>query len=456
MRSALVIGGGFAGVAAAAHLRARGIAVTLIDSNTALGGRARSDDFGGTVIDVGAQLIGASFDRTVALLRRLVVSGHRPAGSTIPDKESILRAMPGRDVFVHGSARHPIQFGSMTSLLRFGGLGAIEKLKLGAHIVPLLARHHGRLNADAHHVDAVLDRESARAHMATHVGERAANALVEPAFNAFYAAGGGEMSFAFYLTLARYGSDAGMLAATRGWSAALAHASTGVECVLGARVESLVFQPHAGMVARTADGREWTGDGAVIATDPRSARDLLAGNTQESAAMSQWLSALHLRPTWTLALATDVVLKHDAFGIMRHPAEAKEVSACAILGTKLGPEALPYGDVVLAWPTPDAAQRLQGEPSDVIVAAMLPEVELLVPQLKNHVTRARLYRFEPGNPLAAPGFLTDRSHGRKLAEALPFPITLAGDYLTMPMIEGAVASGEAAGRQLAEKLVSRS
>ena len=452
MRSALVVGGGFAGTAAAVHLNAKGIAVTLIEKNPVLGGRARSDDFGGTVIDIGAQLIAVSFERTVTLLTGSMPRGTGRAARSA--RSALLRATAGRDVFVHGSARHPIQFGSMTSLLRFGGLGAMEKLKLGAHIVPLLARHLGRLNADANNVDATLDHESARAHMAAHVGERAADALVEPAFNAFYAARGGEMSFAFYLTLARYGSDAGMLTAPRGWSAALASAAKGVECVLDARIASLALPAGGGVTAQADDGREWTGDGAVIATDPRSAGDLLANDSEASERMTEWLSALRLRSTWTLALAVDVALKHDAFGMLRHPADAKEVSACAILGTKLGAEAPTNSDVVLAWPTPDAAERLQGEPSDAIVAAMMPEVELLIPQLKNHVTRARLYRFDPGNPLAGPGFLTDRARGRKLAQALPFPITLAGDYLTMPMMEGAVASGEAAARRLAEKLLT--
>lgn len=453
MRKALVIGGGFAGVSAAVQLRAKGLAVTLIDRNAALGGRARSDDFGGTTIDVGAQLIAVSFEKTVALLNR--ATGSRSGKPSMRSSaRALLRATNGRDVFVHGDVRHPIQFGSMTSLLRFGGLGAMDKLKLGAHIVPLLARHHGRLSADAQLVDASLDRESARAHMVTHVGERAADALVEPAFNAFYAAGGDEMSFAFYLTLARYGSDAGMLSAPGGWSLALSSALLDAECVLDTRIESLAFPPGGGVLARSDDGREWPADGAVIATDPRSASALLQ-NSQGSAPLSQWLSALQLRQTWTLALETAVVLNHDAFGMMRHPADAREVSACAILGTKLGPEAPTNADVVLAWPTRDAAERLKSESSDAIVAAMMPEVELLVPQLKDHVTRARLYRFDPGNPIAAPGFLADRAHGRKLADALPFPVTLAGDYLTMPMIEGAVASGEATGKRLAEKLAGR-
>ncbi|MBC7791706.1 MAG: FAD-dependent oxidoreductase [Anaerolineae bacterium] len=455
MGRALVVGGGFAGVAAAVQLHARGIGVTLIDANAALGGRARSDDFGGATIDVGAQLIAMSFEKTVALLKGGAAGGNVGLGSGRSEKGAFLRATPGRDVFVHGNARYPIQFGSMTSLLRFGGLGAVEKLRLGAHIVPLLARHRGRLTADALQVDGTIDRESARTHMTAHVGERAADALVEPAFNAFYAARGSEMSFAFYLTLARYGSDAGMLTAPGGWSAALAGAAKGVECVLGTQITSLSLRPDAGVVARTDDGREWAGDGAVIATDPASAANLLTQSYGANNPMSNWLAALRLRPTWTLAIATDVVLKHDAFGIMRHPADAKEVSACAILGAKLGPEAPPDSDVVLAWPTPDAAERLRGEPSDAIVAAMMPEVELLMPQVKDHITRARLYRFDPGNPIAAPGFLADRAHGRKLAEALPFPITLAGDYLAMPLIEGAVASGEAAGRRLAEKVLSR-
>jgi predicted NAD/FAD-dependent oxidoreductase len=66
-----------------------------------------------------------------------------------------------------------------------------------------------------------------------------------------------------------------------------------------------------------------------------------------------------------------------------------------------------------------------------------------------------VYRFEEGTPVARPGFALERARGRELADALQFPVALAGDYLTAPLIEGAVASGERAAAILAERMRSR-
>ena len=87
--------------------------------------------------------------------------------------------------------------------------------------------------------------------------------------------------------------------------------------------------------------------------------------------------------------------------------------------------------------------------------AMLPEIETLVPEVRGHVVRARVYRFEEGTPVAHPSFASEREHGRALAAALQAPVVLAGDYLTAPLIEGAVASGTEAAVLLENRLASR-
>jgi len=60
-RSAVVVGAGFAGMAAALRLRARGMRVTLIDRRPELGGRARVFRRGGYTFDAGPTVITASF-----------------------------------------------------------------------------------------------------------------------------------------------------------------------------------------------------------------------------------------------------------------------------------------------------------------------------------------------------------------------------------------------------------
>jgi predicted NAD/FAD-dependent oxidoreductase len=350
---------------------------------------------------------------------------------------------------VQDGRRLPIRFGSIASMLRFGGLGAADKVRLGTTLLPLLARHAGALRADASDGLGSLDHTSARAFVEKAVSERAADVLVEPPLNAFYGARGAETSLAFFLTLGKYGSDATLLASRDGWSAALATAVRDVTVENEVRVEAIDISP-SGVTVR-AGSREWSADAVVIATGAPTARALLGAAIGESHALVAWLATVPTRPTWTVMLALGRELQADTFGVLADPAEGRLVSACALPSGRWRPQAQPEG-IVLAWPTPSGVELLGAQPAAEIVAAMMPEIERLVPETRGAVKHARVFRFDEGTPLAPPGFLAHRAAGRGLEASLTMPIALAGDYLTMPLVEGAVASGESAAARIVRQL----
>lgn len=425
----LVVGGGFSGVAAAAALRAQGHTVTLLERHAVLGGRARSEARSEGPVDTGAQLIASTFTRTMRLLAN-----------------ARLDATNARDVFVRDGARLPLRFGSIASMLRFGGLGAGDKLKLGTTLLPLLARHAGVLRAVDNDGLEALDDVSARVFVERTISERAANVLVEPPLNAFYGARGRETSLAFFLTLGRYGSEASLLASRHGWSNALSTAAAGVRLELNAHVDRIEITP-SDVVARDNTRREWRADAVIIATSAGVARSLLGSMAGETHPLVRWLASIVTRPTWTVMLTLDRSLHAETFGVLADPAEATMVSACALPAGRWSADDRSPG-VVLAWPTPNAVEQLANHPATELVAAMMPEIERLVPETRGAVERARVFRFDEGTPLAEPGFLAHRAIGRQLEEALQVPVALAGDYLTMPLVEGAVASGERAAERI--------
>ena len=429
----LVIGGGFSGVAAATSLRARGFEVTILERHAVLGGRARSDTRDGVVIDTGAQLIASTFTHATRMLAQA------PLEPTI-----------ARDVFVRDGARLPLQFGSIASMMRFGGLGTTDKLRLGTKLLPLLARHRGALRADAPGGLEDLDNLSARDFVERAVSTRAADVLVEPPLNTFYSARGRETSLVFFLTLGHYGSDAKLLASRAGWSAALMATVADVRVEYEVVVEHLQLTSDA-VTARDATGRTWRADAAVIATGPGSAHELLGTTGADAAELRQWLTSITTRPTWTVMVNLNRAVNGEAFGVLADPTEADMVSACALPGLRW-PEQPPSKGVVLAWPTPHAVDQLRDRSPTELVSAMMPEIERLVPEVRGAVERARVFRFAEGTPLAAPGFIAHRAEGRRLADALPPSIALAGDYLTMPILEGAVISGERAAERIVRYL----
>ena len=432
-RHVLVIGGGFSGVAAAATLHTHGHTVTILERQAVLGGRARSDAHGERAVDTGAQLIASTFTRATRLLERA------PLEPTV-----------ARDMFLHDGKRLPLQFGSIASMLRFGGLGAADKLRLGRTLLPLLARHRAALRADANDGLADLDHVSARAFVVKAVSERAANVLVEPPLNAFYGARGDETSLAFFLTLGRYGSDAKLLASRDGWSAALDIAAAGARVERDVHIDVIQIT-SSGVVARDREGREWPADAAVVATSAAAARALVGGALEDMHPLVRWLASITTRQTWTVMLTLQRPVRADTFGVLADSTEATAVSACALPAGRWR-KAPDMHDVVLAWPTPGAVERLADRPPAEIVAAMMPEIERLVPETRGGVERARVFRFDDGTPLAAPGFVADRATGRRLADSLTLPVALAGDYLTMPLVEGAVASGEHAAERIVRHL----
>jgi protoporphyrinogen oxidase len=433
----VVIGGGFAGVAAAVRLRDRGARVTLIEERRMLGGRARSDVLDDVPIDTGAQLITTGYARTVQLL-----GAH-------------LERDVAHDIVVRNGERLPLRFGSLRSLLGFSGLSAREKVRLATSLLPLLARHREALDASGARLPESLDTESVRSYVERRIGAAAADTLAEPPCNGFYNVAASDVSLAFFLSLGRYGSEGDTLAPMRSWSDALGAALVGIEVITDARVVAVNADSGGGRTSRVsvhdATGRTWDAAAVVIATDPRTAHDLIAPHLGIDHALAHWLATVPMRGTLTLALALDCAPPHDAFGVFQDVRVARTVSACAVHGAKR-PRVRADRDVVLAWPAPRALDAMRDMSAESITAHMLPDVEALVPQVRGHITRARVYRFNHGSPIPFIGFVRDRARASALLNSIDLPIALAGDYLTTPLIEGAVASGEFAGERIAKRI----
>ena len=315
----------------------------------------------------------------------------------------------------------------------------------------MLTANHAALDAGTSRIPAAIDAPTARGYMSTNVGVRAADVLVEPPLNGFFGVRGNEVSLAFYLMLGRYVTEGDMLAPSGGWSRALGAVLHDIDYHAATRVVGLSAIDGGEVTVRTEGGESWSVDGLVVATGPRSAATLLAPVLASGHPLPRWLSSVALRSTWTVALALDRTARRDAFGVFHDAPHARRVSACAVHGASMSTPPADR-DLVLAWPTPAAIADLEREESSTIVTAMLPEIETLVPEVRGHVVRARVYRFDEGTPVAHPGFAAERAHGRALAAELAAPIVLAGDYLTAPLIEGAVASGNAAATLLESKL----
>ena len=125
-RTALVLGGGVAGVAAAVALADAGVAVTLVEQRARLGGRASSvdDPRAGGLLDNGQHVVMRACTALLALYRRLGVAGELRWSETMhfadPDDPRTLHALRGDEL--------PAPLHLVRPLLGFGLLTMGERL----------------------------------------------------------------------------------------------------------------------------------------------------------------------------------------------------------------------------------------------------------------------------------------------------------------------------------------
>jgi protoporphyrinogen/coproporphyrinogen III oxidase len=434
-----VIGGGLAGLSAAARLQRGGGRVVVFEALDRLGGRAVTIEVDGHRVDAAAQLFGTMYERFASLLRRLGMA------------DSMV-AVPGRDALWRDGRAHEVVYGSVASMIASGGLPFRTKMRLGSTYVPFLTRHARSLRVAAPELaaDAGLDRESIAEWGAREIDDAFVASLAYPQLAAYYGSEPAETSAGFYHILARYGMDVSLFAVTGGVgrvSDRLGEVITAGEgeVRLGLPVHSI--RPAGGRVVVSAGGGEETFDGAICAAPGSLALDLL----RDAAPLEDWLRGVRYRPAVTLALLLDRPVGVRYFGLSFPAGEASRVAAIAVQENKSG-AVVPAGKgLLLAFATPPAAEELlELEPRDVL-QHMLPEIVRAFPGVDRQVERARVFRWPVGSPTFYPGYLTRLGTFRR-SDLEPPTIALAGDYLYGPSVEGAVTSGEVAADRLTRRL----
>lgn len=441
--SVAVVGGGPAGLTAAFRLQRAGARVSLFEAAPHLGGRTRTDEIEGARIDTGAQLFGSSYTRLIALLDDLGI------------RDRLVRS-PGRDALWRDGRVHEVVYGSVPSMLASGALPMRTKLRLGATYVPFLARHASALTLHAPERTAAagLDGESIAQWGVREMGDDFVDFLVHPHLTTLYGAPPADTSAALYHVLARQGVDVSVFA-LRGGAGTLCDAlgdalrGAGAELLLGRAVQAVT--PSGAGVTISMPGGEHDFDAAVVAVPAPAARALLPAGP---APLADWLDGVRFRPAMTAALLLDRPLDARFFGLSFPRGAMRTLAAVCVEANKI-PGLVPEGrGLLVVFLHPAAAAATIDADSRAVVDALLPELGRVLPAVTETITRARVYRWAHGQPVVGPGYFGHLARYRELAAA-PSRVALAGEYLYLPSVEGAVTSGDAAAASLLRHLASR-
>ena len=129
-RSVAVVGGGWAGCAAAVELARRGVHVTLFEAARTLGGRARAVEVDGRRLDNGQHILLGAYKQTLGLMKRV---GIDPAAAILRLPLQ-MRYPPGAVLSNDGmdfvAPRLPAPLHVLVALLRAKGLQREDKLAL--------------------------------------------------------------------------------------------------------------------------------------------------------------------------------------------------------------------------------------------------------------------------------------------------------------------------------------
>jgi squalene-associated FAD-dependent desaturase len=415
-----VVGGGWAGLAAAVEATRRGDRVTLFEMAPQLGGRARDVDLDGVLLDNGQHILIGAYVETLALLRTLGVDPadafvRTPLRVTYPDGIG-LQLRPGAPVPAFGAAvlrQRGWPLGARLALLAAAAGWAMRGFRCDASLT--VAALTGRLPAAIR--DDLIDPLCVAA-LNTPAADASAGVFLRVLKDALFSGAG----------------SADLLLPKVGLSALLPHpahdwlARAGASVRLTKRVDSLA-----------AAGSGWSLDGepfdrVVLATTPTEAARLVCDIAPDWARCA---AALRYEPIVTVYLRADGVRLREPMLALRSDADAPAQfvfdrgqlgGPAGLLGFVVS-GAQPWVNRGMAATTQATQDQAQAALHDQLAGATLVPV-------RTFTEKRATFRCTPG--LQRP------------AMTIAPGLHAAGDHVDGPYpatLEGAVRSGLAAARQ---------
>jgi protoporphyrinogen/coproporphyrinogen III oxidase len=425
----LVVGGGLAGVAAAAALRGAGCGVTLLEREARPGGRAAGDHAGPFLVNAREQrllaLIAEAGLAERLLPLRPVALAHARAGRIDP-------APPA---------------GRRREVARIGGVRLFEALRLH-RLARLQRRFAALLDPEAPERAIRLDDRSAADFVRLYFGPSVLERWAEPMLGSDQLADAGEASRVAFLLASRARGEAppGTL---RGSPAAIAEALVRPDLdALGVEVRA-VERAGAELALDTSAGVR-RADAVVLAL-PASEAARVAGALL-APAEREGLARLRTVPAVVLRAAAQRAPTRKATRIRVPRAEGLPLATVAVEPGGRDAAPAPAGAALVSLVATPAWSRAHLDADDSVVEKeLLGALDRVLPGASGTLDVRSIRRWRSALPYFAVGTYRELARLRALQaeqRALGRRLYFAGDAWLAPTLEGAVASGRRAAEEL--------
>jgi oxygen-dependent protoporphyrinogen oxidase len=434
--SAIVIGGGIAGLSAAHHLSARGIDVIVLEACDRVGGRMTSDRHAGFVIDRGAQFVS---DGYMAINELVAAHGLSAQVHGVPGWTGIVRE--GKVRRIH--PRRPWTLPS-SGLLRWKDAVRTTRASLK------LAHDARDLPLNDYAGWRPLDDEDAAHSLVERFGTDALEYLFEPMLEGFYFQPPEGTALALPAMVWSFGARGKSVSALRDGLGVLPEA-------MAERLDVRLSSPAIAIECGTAGVRVGTAtqtfhaDFAVLATTAGVARTLWSPANEDAARL------VGMRYSATLAISLGIpdgmpsgASVEDVYGVLIPRRERKVIATFAFQSRKC-PRHVERGELLNVMLDGAAGARLIDATESDVLAEVIPELERYLPGVASRIGFVRMHRWAEAEPCSPPGRATHLHAYRETWQA-DRRVIMAGDYMGIPCTEGAAESGRWAAAQIAAAL----
>ena len=434
--SVIVIGAGAAGLAALHALRKAGVDAICLEAGDRAGGRVASLRRDGFILDTGAQFFFRYYDTCLGLCRELGLGGDIlpfPFRAGLPDLGPRNRVTP-----VLATIRPKTWPRTLVDLAGFRGV-SLRSIRELLPLVPTLAARHGRLRFTRAADTLDLDAETLAAYTLRRCGSEALERIIQPVASCMTLGEPEDMAAGYGLALFWYMIN-GLFTLRNGIGSISErlHEAHRDRVRFSTPVKRIVIEKGAVRGVETAKGF-MQADAVVCAVTATKALELMPGLPPS---MAGPLRTAKYSQSCHVIFGLEKRLLPRGWYAIALPRRSGSPMAGFTDSSIKSPAYAPAGaGLVHCFTYGRHAAELMNMKDDAIARALRADIRRYAPSMPDRPLFTEICRFREAVCTAPAGMLTAMQRMKKESYRDVRGLALAGEYLHMPSVDGALRSG---------------